>query len=67
MIEIIREDIISGLLNDKIDDIIKNQIDFYKIEDNIKYQITSSFKQNNAIFDEISIIYLREFENTLIV
>ena len=65
MIEIIREDIISSLLNDKIDDIIKNQIDFYKIEDNIKYQITSSFNQNNTIYDDISIIYLNECEKRL--
>ena len=65
MIEIIREDIINGLMNDKIDDIIKNKIDFYKLDDNIKYQITSSFNQNNYTYDDISIIKLKECESIL--
>jgi len=65
MIEIIKEDIINGVMNDKIDDIIRNKIDFYKIDDNIKYQITSSFNQNNNIYDNISIIGLKECESTL--
>ena len=65
MIEIIKEGIIDGVMNDEIDNIIKNNIDYYKIDDNIKYQITSSFNQNNNIYDNISSIKLKECESTL--
>ena len=65
MIEIIKEGIIDGVMNDEIDNIIRNNIDYYKIDDNIKYQITSSFNQNNNIYDNISSIKLKECESTL--
>ena len=66
MVKIIIEDINDGLMDDKInDDVIKNKIDIYQMDNNIKYQITSSFNQRNKIYDNISIIDLKECETKL--
>ena len=65
MIDKIIHDIINGLINDVIDDIIKNKIDIYEIDDNIKYQITSSFNQKNNFYDNISVIDLQKCEDKL--
>ena len=65
IIEMIKEDIINGVMNNEIDDIIKEKIDIYKIENNTKYQITSTFNQKNKIYDNISIIDLQQCETKL--
>ena len=65
MIDMIIHDISKGLMNDIIDNIINNTIDSYKIYENIKYQITSSFNQKNKIYENISSINLHQCEDKL--
>ena len=65
LIEMIKHDIEEGLMNDFIDDIIQNKIDIYQMDDNIKYQITSSFNQKYKTYDNISVIDLQRCENKL--
>ena len=52
-------------MNDIIDNIINNTIDSYKIYENIKYQISSSFNQKNKIYENISSINLHQCEEKL--
>ena len=66
MIEIINKDINEGLMNNEIDnEIIKNKRDIYQMENNIKYQITSSFNQKYNHYDNISVIDLNQCETKL--
>ena len=62
MIALIKNDISNGVLNDLLENVMNdNKIDIcQKDEDNIKYQITSSFNQKNKKYDNLSIINLDE-------
>ena len=65
MLNLIIDNLNEGIMNDVIDDIIKNKIDYYNTDDKFQYQITSSFNQKNKIYDNISVIDLKECENKL--
>ena len=65
IIDIILHDISSGSINNIIDDIIQNKIDMIETDNNIKYQITSSFNQKNNFYDDISVIDLQSCETKL--
>ena len=62
----IREDIKNGTLNSFLENVTNNEkIDIEVFESNIIYQITSTFNQNNKLYNNISIIKLKECENRL--
>ena len=62
----IREDIKNGTLNSFLENVTNNEkIDIEIYEKNIIYQITSTFNQNNKLYNNISIIKLKECENRL--
>ena len=65
IIDTILYDISSGSINNIIDDIIQNKIDMIETDNNIKYQITSSFNQKNNFYDDISVIDLQSCETKL--
>ena len=66
MIEMIRNDIVNGQIDQLLENVInENKIDIYKYDNNIKYQITSSFNQKNKAYENISIIDLKDCENQL--
>ena len=65
MVDLIINQLNDGLMNNIIDDVIKNEIDFFNMDNNIKYQITSTHNQKNKIYDNISVIDLKECENKL--
>ena len=65
MIDLIINQLNDGLMNNIIDDVIKNEIDFFNMDNNIKYQITSSQNQKNKIYDNISVIDLQQCEDKL--
>ena len=66
MIEMIRNDIVNGQIDQLLENVInENKIDIYKYDNNIKYQITSSFNQKNKAYENISIIELKDCEDQL--
>ena len=66
MIEMIRNDIVNGQIDQLLENVInENKIDIYKYDNNIKYQITSSFNQKNKAYENISIIDLKDCEDQL--
>lgn len=66
MIEMIKISINEHLMDNVLKDVInENKLDIYNQDDNIKYQITSSFNQMNKIYDNISTIVLGECESKL--
>ena len=54
-----------GLIDELLLEIIEEENDTIKIENNILYQITSSFNQNNKSYENISSINMTECENYL--
>ena len=66
MISTIIDDIEKGKLNDLINQTIKvNKTDLIARGGNILYQITSTYNQNNYIYDNISVIQLEKCEKIL--
>ena len=66
MIEMIINDIVNGQIDQLLENVInENKIDIYKYDNNIKYQITSSFNQKNKAYENISIIDLKDCEDQL--
>ena len=66
MISMIKNDISQGSLNDILEDVLnEKKVDIFKEDENIKYQITSSFNQKNKIYENISIIDLKQCEDKL--
>ena len=63
IIEKIRKEIKSGVLNDLIKDIIENNNDLVVQSEDIIIQLTSSESQNNKIYDNRSIIKLANVNN----
>jgi hypothetical protein len=62
----IRKDIVDGNLNSLLENVTNNQkLDIEIFQDDIKYQITSSFNQDNKKYNNISIIKLKECEKRL--
>ena len=65
MIDNIIFDIKSGYMNSILNMVISNKNDFIIEDNNIVYQITSSYNQKNKEYDNISTIFLGECENIL--
>ena len=62
----IQNELINNNLNKYIDNIIiKQHEDLFFYENNIIYQLTSTYNQNNNIYNNISTINLGECENKL--
>jgi len=61
--------IINGIENGLMDELLLNSLnegkDLIKIEYNTSYQITSSFNQNNKVYENLTVIKLCECENIL--
>ena len=66
MISMIKSDIKEGVINALLEDLLeRNKNDIYKEDDNIKYQITTSFNQKNNKYENISTINLELSEDKL--
>ena len=66
MINMIKNSINDGLLDDLLEDVInKKKIDIYNTDSDIKYQITSSYNQKNKNYENISVINLTQCESKL--
>ena len=66
VIDMIKHSINDGLMDDLLEDVInESKIDIYNTDSNIKYQITSSFNQNNKNYENISVINLTKCESKL--
>ena len=66
MIDMIKHDIKEHLMDNMLEEVInESKIDINNIDNNIKYQITSSFNQRNKIYNNISNIDLKECEAKL--
>ena len=57
--------IINGEMDSLIFDILNDKKDFIIIEDDIVFQLTSSYNQNNKLNNNLSTLYLGECENIL--
>ena len=67
MIEYIRKELASGVLDDLLSKTIyEDKIDLLIIEDNVIFQLTSVYNQNNNNYTNISRINLGECENKII-
>ena len=66
MINMIKHSINDGLMDDLLEEVInESKIDIYNTDSDIKYQITSSFNQNNKNYENISVINLTQCESKL--
>ena len=66
MITLIKNTIEAGILNDLLEDVINNnKKDIIQVDDNIIYQITTTFNQKNKEYENISTINLGQCENYL--
>ena len=66
MINMIKYSINDGLIDDLLKEVInESKIDIYNTDTDIKYQITSSFNQNNKNYENISVINLTKCESKL--
>ena len=66
MINMIKYSINDGLMDDLLEEVInESKIDIYNTDTDIKYQITSSFNQNNKNYENISVINLTNCESKL--
>ena len=66
LINSIREDITSGNLISLLENVTNNEkMDIEIVQDDVIYQITSTFNQDNKKYDNISIIKLKECERRL--
>ncbi len=66
MIDMIKHDIEDHFIDNMLEEVInESKIDINNIDNNIKYQITSSFNQRNKVYNNISNIDLKECETKL--
>jgi hypothetical protein len=65
IINLIIKDIIQGSLNSILKTITNKKSDLFLIEDHVKMQISSSYNQNNYIYENLSSLKLGECESIL--
>ena len=65
MITLIKNSIAEGKMNDLLKEVLNNKKDILKSNDNIIYQITTTYNQKNNEYENISTITLDECEDEL--